>query len=79
MGARGRSMADVTVASAPRVTTPETVIRGSWDVWPVLRDPGTPAAVERGDFDDRLAELHLYARIHEVHAVELACRTRLER
>ncbi len=77
MGARGRSLQDMTVASVPTATSPERVARGSWDAWPTLRDPGTPAAVERGDLDPKIEELAEYARAHDLPQVYRACRARL--
>lgn len=64
--APARSMSDAIVSDVGLVpTTPETVCRGTWDVWPALRDPGSPAAVERGEYDDRIEELHDYAAAHD--------------
>lgn len=85
MGARGRgrSLDDLTVKSDPleRAATPETprarVVPGTWDCWPVVRDPGTPAAVARGELDDRLEELYDLARAHGSDELVRACRDRL--
>lgn len=85
MGARGRgrSLDDVTVKSDPleRAVTPEApspqIVRGTWDCWPTVRDPGTPAAVARGELDDRLAELLDLARAHGTDELVRACRDRL--
>lgn len=80
-GGRKRTLEERTVASdvLARALTPERprVTPGSWDCWPILRDPETPAAVARGELDDRLEELHGLARAHGFHPVELACRDRL--
>lgn len=76
-----RTLEERTVASDPlaRALTPERpqVVRGTWDCWPVLRDPGSPAAVERGDLDDRLEELLGLAQAHGTHELVAACRARL--
>jgi len=85
MGARGRgrSLDDLTVASDPleRAATPESprvqVVPGTWNVWPVIRDPETPAAVARGDLDDRIAELYDLARAHGSDELIRACRDRM--
>lgn len=84
MGARGRgSLEDRTVKSDPltRAVSPEKprepVVPGTWDCWPVIHDPGTPAAVGRGEFDDRIAELHGLARAHGTDALVRACRDRM--
>lgn len=60
-----------------RTTSPERRALGSWDVWPALRDAGTPAAVERGEYDDRLEELGAYARAHGCDAIAKAIASRL--
>lgn len=82
MGVRGRrTLEERTVASDPlaRALTPERpqVVAGTWNCWPVLRDPGTPEAVARGDFDDRLAELLALARAHGSDQLIRACQARL--
>lgn len=85
MGARGRgrSLEERTVASDPleRAVTPEApraqVVHGTWDCWPVVHDPTTPAAVARGEYDDRLAELYALAQAHGTDALVRACRDRM--
>ncbi len=68
--ARSESLDAEMVASDPleRAVTPERParVRGSWDAWPVLRDPATPAAIARGELDEVLDELRDYARGHDI-------------
>jgi hypothetical protein len=63
-----------------RAATPERpqVPAGSWNCWRVLRDAGAPAAVTRGEYDDRLAELYTLARAHGSPALVAACKARLD-
>ena len=84
MGARGRgkTLEERTVAPDPldRSVSPERPSprpRGTWDVWPVLRDPATPAAIERGELDDVLEELRDYARAHDAAEVVRAADARM--
>jgi hypothetical protein len=75
MGRRARieSLDAEMVTSDPleRAATPEAPqrVRGSWDIWPVLRDPQTPAAIARGDLDEVLDELRDVARAHDASEV----------
>lgn len=76
-------MAEAVVTDADllaRAATPERpqVPAGTWNVWPILRDKGTPAAVARGELDDRLEELYGYARAHGSPALAQACKARLD-
>lgn len=76
-----RTLEERTVTSDPmaRAVTPESprVVPGTWNCWRALRDPATPAAVARGDFDDRLEELSGLARAHGSDELIRACRARL--
>lgn len=40
---------------------------GTVDMWPILRDPGAPEAVARGELDQVLVELHTMAQSHADH------------
>lgn len=79
----GRTLKDRTVASDPleRAVTPEEpvaqVTPGTWDPWDVVHGAKTPAAVARGELDDRLVELHGLAKAHGTDALVRACRDRL--
>ena len=72
MGGRRRkpAMMDRAVTSDPlsRAVTPERpqLPRGATNLWPVLRDSGTPAAVARGEYDPILGELLDMARAHDL-------------
>lgn len=70
------SLSARTVASAPAVVTPEAPTVGTWDAFAVLRDPGAPAAVERGEYDRVVDELHGYVVRHGSDALRLALEAR---
>jgi hypothetical protein len=70
------ALASRTVASVPRVVTPESPVRGTWDAFKVLRDPGAPAACERGELDSVLMELHEYVVRHGSDALRLSVEAR---
>ena len=55
---------------------PRQAAAGAVDLWPVLRDPGAPAAVARGELDEILLELHAMARAHADHSLLIPIRER---
>lgn len=70
MGRRGRQL-DGAVApdgmAAAVVVGHTQVPAGTVDMWPILRDPGAPDAVVRGELDQVLVELHAMAQSHADH------------
>lgn len=72
------TLQEAAVAPVPRPFTPETpVVRGSWNIWPVLRDPETPGAIEAGELDDRVHELRDVAFAHGADRVCQAANRRI--